>query len=135
MVRYQIINFALKIYAKSINQCAIDYVIEREDLGAGIILYGRSLGGAVSIDLAVRPENEDSIRAVIIENSFTSIPLIGCHLFSLFAPIINILPNFAIKNNFCSIFKGLIFNQDVDFFIECFSSFVITTRTVHFGHR
>lgn len=36
------------------------------------MLYGQSIGGAVSIDLASR--NPTKIRALILENTFTSIP-------------------------------------------------------------
>eukprot|EP01062_Namystynia_karyoxenos_P030959 TRINITY_DN23012_c0_g1_i1.p1 TRINITY_DN23012_c0_g1~~TRINITY_DN23012_c0_g1_i1.p1 ORF type:complete len:419 (+),score=131.40 TRINITY_DN23012_c0_g1_i1:85-1257(+) len=39
----------------------------------GVVLYGASLGGAVAIDLAAKPENERKIAGLIIENSFTSI--------------------------------------------------------------
>ena len=80
-------------------QDAINFVESRDDLGEGIFLFGRSLGGAVVIDLAVRPENEN-LSGIIVENTFTSVPAMGTVLFSPAAPIINLLPQFAIKNKF-----------------------------------
>jgi pimeloyl-ACP methyl ester carboxylesterase len=82
-------------------QNAINFVESRDDLGEGIFLFGRSLGGAVVIDLAVRPENEN-LSGIIVENTFTSVPAMGTVLFSPAAPIINLLPQFAIKNKFYS---------------------------------
>jgi fermentation-respiration switch protein FrsA (DUF1100 family) len=38
-----------------------------------IFLYGRSLGGAVSIYLGSHPEYKSKIRGLILENTFTSI--------------------------------------------------------------
>jgi len=61
-----------------------------------VILFGRSLGGAVVIELATRPENEH-IKAVIVENTFTSVPLIGMSVFPFLAPVIKLLPTFAVK--------------------------------------
>jgi len=91
-----------QLYADGQN--AIDYIESREDLRGDVILYGRSLGGAVVIDLAARAENEN-IKAVMVENTFSSIPNMGCQLFPFLAPIIKRLPEFAIKNKFYSIFK------------------------------
>ena len=78
-------------------QDALDYIESREDLGEGIFLYGRSLGGAVVIELATRAENEH-LSGIIVENTFTSVPAIGSVLFSIAAPIINLLPQFTISN-------------------------------------
>lgn len=38
-----------------------------------IILFGRSLGGAVAIDLAADEKYKDKIKGIIVENTFTSI--------------------------------------------------------------
>lgn len=38
-----------------------------------VFIFGRSLGGAVALSLATHPRWQDSIRGVIIENTFTSI--------------------------------------------------------------
>ncbi len=40
--------------------------------GSPIVLFGRSLGGAVSVSLAHR--HPDLVDAIILENTFTSIP-------------------------------------------------------------
>ena len=86
-------------------KAAIDYIAGRTDLRGDCMLYGRSLGGAVVIDLAARPENE-RIKAVLVENTFTSIPNMGCQLFPFLSPVIRLLPDFAVKNKFYSIQKG-----------------------------
>jgi len=86
------------------SQNAIDYITSRSDLRGDVILFGRSLGGAVVIELATRPENEH-IKAVIVENTFTSVPLIGMSVFPFLAPVIKLLPTFAVKNKFLSIEK------------------------------
>ncbi|KAI0253116.1 Alpha/Beta hydrolase protein [Lactifluus subvellereus] len=54
-------------------QTALDYVHAHPLLAkTPIILYGQSIGGAVSIDLAYR--NPHAITALIIENTFMSLP-------------------------------------------------------------
>jgi len=54
-------------------QTALDYVVSDSSLSkTPIILYGQSIGGAVAIDLASR--NPSLIRALIVENTFTSLP-------------------------------------------------------------
>jgi len=54
-------------------QAALDYVKSHPVLSSGpTILYGQSIGGAVSIDLASR--NPLAIRALILENTFLSLP-------------------------------------------------------------
>ncbi|CAI2175300.1 18268_t:CDS:2 [Funneliformis geosporum] len=62
-------------------QTALEYIRRHPILyGTKLILYGRSLGGAVAIDLAAR--NEDEINALILENTFLSIPKLLSTLFS-----------------------------------------------------
>ncbi|KAI5122877.1 hypothetical protein M0805_003329 [Coniferiporia weirii] len=54
-------------------QTALDYLTSNVTLcKSPIILYGQSIGGAVAIDLASR--NPSAIRALILENTFLSIP-------------------------------------------------------------
>jgi fermentation-respiration switch protein FrsA (DUF1100 family) len=54
-------------------QTALDYIRERHELrGTKVVLYGQSLGGAVSIALAARNVKRGSIAGVILENTFTS---------------------------------------------------------------
>ncbi len=61
-------------------QAALDYLQQRSDLDRGrIVAFGRSLGGAVAAALAAA--NPGALRAVILENTFTSIPdMAGCLL-------------------------------------------------------
>ncbi|KAH8096849.1 alpha/beta-hydrolase [Cristinia sonorae] len=54
-------------------QSALDYVKSHPTLSKGpTVLYGQSIGGAVSIDLASR--NPLAIRALVLENTFLSLP-------------------------------------------------------------
>ncbi|KAJ3558749.1 hypothetical protein NP233_g11441 [Leucocoprinus birnbaumii] len=48
------------------------------------VLYGQSIGGAVSIDLASK--NPDKITAIILENTFTSLPSLIPHTLPLLSP-------------------------------------------------
>jgi len=54
-------------------QTVLDYILNHEVYAkTPIILYGQSIGGAVSIDLASR--NPEAIRALILENTFMTLP-------------------------------------------------------------
>ncbi|CAG8753249.1 9722_t:CDS:2, partial [Gigaspora rosea] len=54
-------------------QTFLDYILQDDDLkNTKLITYGQSLGGAISIDLVSR--NEDKFSAMILENTFLSIP-------------------------------------------------------------
>nr|CAG4650332.1 EOG090X09ZU [Sida crystallina] len=56
-------------------QAALNYLSNRTDIDTRRIwVFGRSLGGAVAIDLASRSCNAGKIGCLLIENSFTSIP-------------------------------------------------------------
>ncbi|CAG7834147.1 unnamed protein product [Allacma fusca] len=62
-------------------QAAFDYVTHRTDLDSSqIIVFGRSLGGAVAIDLATRSEYKDRIACLVLENTFASITELARHL-------------------------------------------------------
>eukprot|EP01127_Copromyxa_protea_P009963 TRINITY_DN2396_c0_g1_i1.p1 TRINITY_DN2396_c0_g1~~TRINITY_DN2396_c0_g1_i1.p1 ORF type:complete len:295 (+),score=33.28 TRINITY_DN2396_c0_g1_i1:3-887(+) len=54
------------------SEAALKYLLSREDIHPKkIVAFGRSLGGAVAIDLAATfPEH---VRALVVENTFTSI--------------------------------------------------------------
>lgn len=55
-------------------QTGLDYIRGRSDLKATrIVLYGQSLGGAVSIGLAAQNQSQGDIAALILENTFLSI--------------------------------------------------------------
>ncbi|KAG9219795.1 hypothetical protein CCMSSC00406_0008172 [Pleurotus cornucopiae] len=59
-------------------QAALDFVKSDPVLQqCPLVLYGQSIGGAVSIDLASR--NPDSINALILENTFLSLPRLIPH--------------------------------------------------------
>jgi len=85
-------------------QAALDYLHSRPDIQSKkIIIFGRSLGGAVAVDLASRSVNKERIGAVILENTFTSIPDIARILFPF--KLIKLLPVWFYKNQYRSIKK------------------------------
>ncbi|KAF7973606.1 hypothetical protein HWV62_14772 [Athelia sp. TMB] len=66
-------------------QTAFDYITNDPYLSrTPIILYGQSIGGAVAIDLASR--NPSSIRALVLENTFTSLPALIPSALPLLSP-------------------------------------------------
>ncbi|KZT64669.1 alpha/beta-hydrolase [Daedalea quercina L-15889] len=66
-------------------QCALDFIHKHPYLRkTPIILYGQSIGGAVSIDLASR--NPKAIRALILENTFLSLPRLVPSAFPVLGP-------------------------------------------------
>lgn len=55
-------------------QTALDYIRQRDDLRSNnIVVYGQSLGGAVSIDLVSKNKGTGDIKGLILENTFLSI--------------------------------------------------------------
>lgn len=77
-------------------RAAMDYLLNRHDLDhQQIILFGRSLGGAVVIDLAADPIYGHKIMGIIIENTFTSIPDMAVELIH---PLMRKLPILCFKN-------------------------------------
>jgi fermentation-respiration switch protein FrsA (DUF1100 family) len=55
-------------------QTALDYIRDRKDLAdTKIVIYGQSLGGAVSISLAEKNQEAGDIAGLILENTFLSI--------------------------------------------------------------
>ncbi|KAH9940294.1 alpha/beta-hydrolase [Amylocystis lapponica] len=66
-------------------QTALDYVTSHPALSRSpVILYGQSIGGAVAIDLASR--NPYAIRALVLENTFLSIPRLMPSAFPVLGP-------------------------------------------------
>lgn len=54
-------------------QTGLDYIRNRHELrNSSIVLYGQSLGGAVSIGLGARNQKEGDIAGIILENTFLS---------------------------------------------------------------
>jgi hypothetical protein len=73
----------------------MDYLMGRKDIdNSKIIIYGRSLGGAVAIDLLSLPYFSDKAFAMIVENTFTSIPHMADQLLSG----LDRLPIFCFRN-------------------------------------
>ncbi|XP_054888159.1 protein ABHD13 [Poeciliopsis prolifica] len=80
-------------------EATLDYVMTRPDLDkTKVVLFGRSLGGAVAVRLA--SVNPHRIAAIIVENTFLSIPHMAATLFS-FLPM-RLLPFWCYKNKFLS---------------------------------
>jgi len=86
-------------------QAALDFLLARPDLASDkLVVFGRSLGGAVAVDLATRAANKERLAAVMLENTFTSIPDIARILFPF--RLIKLLPVWAYKNQFRSLRKA-----------------------------
>eukprot|EP00879_Flechtneria_rotunda_P031619 GHRR01034557.1.p1 GENE.GHRR01034557.1~~GHRR01034557.1.p1 ORF type:complete len:203 (+),score=67.20 GHRR01034557.1:466-1074(+) len=53
-------------------QAALSHLLARDDINRQhIVVFGRSLGGAVAIHLAA--QNQDKIKALVVENTFLSV--------------------------------------------------------------
>jgi fermentation-respiration switch protein FrsA (DUF1100 family) len=61
----------------------VHLVGRRDTEGAPRIIFGRSLGGAVAVDLGVRV---DTVDGLILESTFTSIETLARHVFALPLP-------------------------------------------------
>ncbi|XP_075229147.1 abhydrolase domain containing 13-like protein Bem46 [Lycorma delicatula] len=82
-------------------RAAVDYLSSRKDINhRQIIVFGRSLGGAIAIDLAARPEYSAKIWCLILENTFTSIPDMADALFQW--RFLKSIPLICYKNKFLS---------------------------------
>ena len=76
-------------------QAALEYLLSRKDIDPQkIVVFGRSLGGAVALNLGTLPAYTDQLYAVIVENTFTSIPAMAGELMSG----LHRLPYFCFKN-------------------------------------
>lgn len=83
-------------------EAAMDYLLCQTQISRDkIIVFGRSLGGAIAIYLASHPYYTQHIHSVFIENTFTSLPEIGAIVIGI--PIIGLLPYWCFKNQFPSI--------------------------------
>ncbi|XP_071210898.1 protein ABHD13-like [Salvelinus alpinus] len=80
-------------------QATLDYVMTRPDLDkTKVMVFGRSLGGAVAVRLA--SANPHRVAAIVVENTFLSIPHMAATLFS-FLPM-RLLPLWFYRNQFLS---------------------------------
>ncbi|XP_015586343.1 protein ABHD13 isoform X2 [Cephus cinctus] len=85
-------------------RAGLDYLNSRTDINTNeIIVFGRSLGGAVAIDLATKPEYSQRIWCLILENTFTSIPDMAALLIG--SKLLQYLPLFVYKNKYMSLLK------------------------------
>lgn len=78
------------------SEAALDYVLNNTDLKGSVVVFGRSLGGAVAIQLVHKHQDNHRIHAIIIENTFTSLPHIAKHIFDF--PPVHFLPRICFKN-------------------------------------
>ncbi|KAI8505996.1 PREDICTED: protein ABHD13-like [Branchiostoma belcheri] len=86
-------------------EAAVDFLYSRTDINQRkIVVFGRSLGGAVGVHLATHSIFRDRIFAVILENTFTSIPHMATIIFSM-KRILKWVPVWMYKNQFLSIQK------------------------------
>lgn len=77
-------------------RAAIDYLHTRHDLDhTQLILFGRSLGGAVVIDVAADTVYGQKLMCAIVENTFTSIREMAVELVH---PSVKYIPNLLYKN-------------------------------------
>ncbi|KAH8244482.1 protein ABHD13 [Drosophila bipectinata] len=84
-------------------RAAIDYLYTRHDLDhSQLILFGRSLGGAVVIDVAADTVYGQKVMCAIVENTFSSIPEMAVELVH---PSVKYIPNLMFKNKYQSIRK------------------------------
>uniref|UniRef100_A0A182Q4R6 Serine aminopeptidase S33 domain-containing protein n=1 Tax=Anopheles farauti TaxID=69004 RepID=A0A182Q4R6_9DIPT len=81
----------------------LDHLFSRHDLDHGqIVVFGRSLGGAVTIDLAADAVYGSKLMGVIVENTFTSIPDMAVELIH---PAVRYLPMLLYRNQYLSVDK------------------------------
>ncbi|KAK4316995.1 hypothetical protein Pmani_011896 [Petrolisthes manimaculis] len=86
-------------------QAAVSYLKTRTDIDqAKIIIFGRSLGGAVAVDCVSRAEVSSRVAGVVLENTFTSIPDMATVLFSSVTFLAR-LPHWCHKNKYLSKYK------------------------------
>ncbi|KAM7307051.1 protein ABHD13-like [Ixodes scapularis] len=83
-------------------QAGLDFLAQHPGLDATkLLVFGRSLGGAVALDLASRPEHACRLLGIVVENTFCSVPEVGRLLFGW----LRWLPDFCFKSQFRSIDK------------------------------
>jgi pimeloyl-ACP methyl ester carboxylesterase len=74
-------------------QAALKFILKHPKMDSTkIFLFGRSLGGAVALDLALYAEHQNlPLAGVIVENTFTSISNMVDHLMPYVAPLKNLV--------------------------------------------
>ncbi|GFS87416.1 hypothetical protein NPIL_441731 [Nephila pilipes] len=85
-------------------QAGMKYLLEVPYIDKSkIIVFGRSLGGAVAIDLLSHSQFAKHVLVLIVENTFTSIPDVAKSMFN--SRLIDYLPTWTFKNQFLSLKK------------------------------
>ncbi|XP_063417944.1 protein ABHD13-like [Mytilus trossulus] len=83
-------------------EAAMDFLLKRTDIDRNkLIVFGRSLGGAVAVHLASQSLYERHIAVLVIENTFSSLPDIARTLFDF--PFLKYLPDILVKAKYRSI--------------------------------
>lgn len=83
-------------------EAAINFLLGRNDINRDkIVVFGRSLGGAVAVWLASQPFYAQHIAALVIENTFTSLPDIGRTIFKI--KLMDLVPELLFKHKYPSI--------------------------------
>jgi len=78
-------------------RAALDYLFSRSDIcQQKVIVFGRSLGGAVALQVCSEPYYAARIAAVIVENTFTSIANMARGMFDF--RVLRYLPEWCYKN-------------------------------------
>jgi len=84
-------------------RAALDYLFSRSDIcQQKVIVYGRSLGGAVALRVCSESFYAARIAAVIVENTFTSISNMARDMFNF--RVMRYLPEGCYKNKVCDFF-------------------------------
>jgi len=79
---------------------SIEYLLSRTDIDSyKLVVYGRSLGGAVTFKVAAIEKYMHLLFAIMVENTFLSIPEMAKHLFYW----LKSLPTWCYKNKYLSI--------------------------------
>ena len=77
----------------------VDYLLSRKDIDHNkLVVFGRSLGGAVAIQLAASPLYSNKIHSLLVENTFTTLPDIARFIFADLK-IVSYLPEWCFKNH------------------------------------
>ncbi|XP_064605385.1 protein ABHD13-like [Liolophura sinensis] len=114
-------------------EAAMDFALRQADIDRRkLIVFGRSLGGGVATHLAAQPYYARFIFALVLENTFTSLPDIGKNIFNV--KIIQYLPRWAFKNKYPSLDRIKKIKVPV-LFISGLSDTLIPPQMMHTLHE
>ena len=81
-------------------RAALDYLFSRSDVcQQKVVVFGRSLGGAVALRVCSEHYYTARVAAVIVENTFTSISNMARGMFDF--RVLRYLPEWCYKNKVC----------------------------------